>query len=511
MGGDVKVEIVPEVLLVDDDKVLLEMLQDLLISSDFAVDTARDAAEGYRMLRAKRYDVVFIDIVLPSTSGIEFLKEVGVVQPETPAILFTGKPSVKTAAEALRIGAFDYLSKPVERTVLLNTAKRAVETKRLRQEKKRLKEENRTYQKSLEALVEERTHRIRRQKEFLENILESLSHPFYVVDVNDYTIRIANSAANFGGITNKSTCYELIHGRADPCDSREHYCIIQEIKKNCKSATVEHLHHDANGKASIVEVHGYPIFGEKGGLTQVIFYSLDISERKRLESIAAAKNLMDNIGYIFSGIRHEIGNPINSLKTCLSILEKQMDSLSTEKIRELVRDAAAENTRVEYLLNSLKNFSFFEHPQIEKVDLVEFMQMFQPLIKEDLDKKAIALEMETPSEPCFGWIDSRALHHVLLNLLANAVDAIERANYPRLALRLRKGFRFIQIEFSDNGHGMSEQEQADLFKPFYTTKPKGTGLGLVMVNKMLSEMNCLIQITSREGLGTTVTISIPEA
>ncbi len=511
MGRGVRGEIGPKVLLVDDDKELLEMLQDVLIFSDFAVDIARDATEGYRLLRAKRYDAVFIDIVLPGTSGIELLKEVRAVQPETPAIMFTGKPSVKTAAEALRVGAFDYLSKPVERTVFLKTAKRAVETKKLRQEKNRLEEENLKYQKSLEFLVEERTHRMRRQKEFLENILESLSHPFYVVDVNDFTISIANSAANFGGITNKSTCYELIHGRADPCDSREHYCIIQEIKNTCKSATVEHLHYDANGKASVVEVHGYPIFGEKGELTQVIFYSLDISERKRLESIAAAQNLMDNIGYIFSGIRHEIGNPINSLKTCLSLLEKQIDSLSTEKVRELVRDATAENARVEYLLNSLKNFSFFEHPQIERVDLVEFMQMFQPLIKEDLDRKAIAFEMEIPSEPCLGWIDSRALHHVLLNLLANAVDATERTDHPRLVISVRKGFRLIHVEFSDNGHGMSEQEQADLFKPFHTTKPKGTGLGLVMVNKMLSKMNCLIQVSSREGFGTTVIISIPEA
>ena len=117
------------------------------------------------------------------------------------------------------------------------------------------------------------------QKEDLEHILESISHPFYIINVDDYIVAMANSASNFKRLTSKSKCYQLTHNRNTPCNSLEHSCPIQEIKKTKKPVTLEHIHYNDR----IIEIHGYPILGEDGNVKQIIEYTFDITERKKAE------------------------------------------------------------------------------------------------------------------------------------------------------------------------------------------------------------------------------------
>jgi len=124
---------------------------------------------------------------------------------------------------------------------------------------------------------------IMQQREFLNNVFISLTHPFYVIDASNYTIVLANPAALLGDLTPGSKCYALTHGRDIPC-SGEHTCTLDEVKRTKKSVVVEHIHRDKDGKPMIVEVHGYPIFDTEGNVAQMIEYCLDITEHKRAEN-----------------------------------------------------------------------------------------------------------------------------------------------------------------------------------------------------------------------------------
>ena len=124
---------------------------------------------------------------------------------------------------------------------------------------------------------------ILQQSEFLKNILDSFTHPFYVIDANDYTIKMANPAAQLGQITGTATCYALTHNKSKPCQSAEHPCPLETIKQTKKPVTVEHIHYDKNGNARNIEVQGFPIFDSEGNVVQVIEYCLDITERKQTE------------------------------------------------------------------------------------------------------------------------------------------------------------------------------------------------------------------------------------
>ncbi|NQU07609.1 MAG: CHASE domain-containing protein, partial [Candidatus Abyssubacteria bacterium] len=97
--------------------------------------------------------------------------------------------------------------------------------------------------------------RIEQQKKFLETVLESLSYPFYVIDANDYTIKLANSAARSGSVTADSTCFAAFHGRREPCETGRHECPIEEVKRTKKAVIMEQIRKDENGDARYVEVH----------------------------------------------------------------------------------------------------------------------------------------------------------------------------------------------------------------------------------------------------------------
>lgn len=125
---------------------------------------------------------------------------------------------------------------------------------------------------------------LKKQSEFLNSVLESLSHPFYVVNAHNYRIQLANSAALKSGASGESTCHALTHKRDTPCNSTEHPCPLEIMKRTKQPVRVEHVHFDADGNPRNVEVHAHPILDEHGNVARMIEYSFDITERKRIET-----------------------------------------------------------------------------------------------------------------------------------------------------------------------------------------------------------------------------------
>ncbi|MEW5722753.1 MAG: ATP-binding protein, partial [Thermodesulfobacteriota bacterium] len=122
------------------------------------------------------------------------------------------------------------------------------------------------------------------QNRFLNTVMESLGHPFCVIDVGDYTIKLANSAARRRWVTGAETCFALTHQQSRPCSGPEHVCPLEVVKTTRQPVVIEHLHHGPDGLPVWVEVHAAPIFDRRGRLVQMIEYLLDVTERKNLEA-----------------------------------------------------------------------------------------------------------------------------------------------------------------------------------------------------------------------------------
>jgi len=253
-----------------------------------------------------------------------------------------------------------------------------------------------------------------------------------------------------------------------------------------------------------------PVYDHHGKVANQVIIKRDITEEKRLESIAEAANLMDNIGFIFSSIRHELGNPINSIKVSLSVLESNLDTYDHKDIKRFIHRSLSDISRVEFLLKTLKNFSVFERPDITETDMRTLLNKLIQLTEKELAAQYVMVATDIPEEPLVGMLDPRAFLQVLLNLITNAVAAMQETENKTLILSMaRKQENQIIFVVEDNGCGMDEEGLRNLFRPFFTTKQEGTGLGLVIVKKMLSKMNCSITASSKKESGTRMEIVIP--
>lgn len=258
-------------------------------------------------------------------------------------------------------------------------------------------------------------------------------------------------------------------------------------------------------------VFGYTGYRIPGDDRYISIFIQDITDRHRLAAMDEAAEMMNNISCLFSGIRHEIGNPLNSIKMALTVLQNNVHKYSPEEIDVYFNRISGEIGKMEALLKSLKNFNMFEVPKTSDMDLAIFFDNLMHLLGADIRSKKVEVEIALAPEAQRALVDARAFQHVTMNLFANAIDAMAGVEQPRLVVRSQNRGDTVLLSITDNGCGMSEELIRDAFKPFFTTKPHGTGLGLVISKKMLTQMNCGIELTSEKGKGTTFTLVLPRS
>ena len=236
----------------------------------------------------------------------------------------------------------------------------------------------------------------------------------------------------------------------------------------------------------------------------------DISEKERLQEMAEATAMMDNVAYILAGFSHEVGNPLNSIKTLASVLRENIDKFSQEKVTEYLDNILSEVGRIEFLLRMFKIFRSYEDLDVQLIDIRVFFERFVKLVERDLQARNIKFQVDYHNNVLYAVGDERALQQVMLNVLTNAMDAVSEVEDPFIQVDVSNSERNIEISVVDNGVGITQKERDKLFLPFYTTKSKGTGMGLTIVKNLLTRMRGSIGIKPL-GRGTKVVVMIPNS
>lgn len=245
---------------------------------------------------------------------------------------------------------------------------------------------------------------------------------------------------------------------------------------------------------------------DSGGARWV--FCRDISERARVEAVGEAIEQTKGLGSVFSLLRHEMGNPLNSAKISLNVLKLSLPNASSEQVLTYVNRSLAELSRVEDLLRALRGFAFHDAVNPGPVDLNALVRDFSAALRPDLESQGIALTLDL--DPAAGTVaaDAEALWHVLQNLVSNSEHALAERSERLLTLRTAALRTLTSIRVEDNGAGIPERVKRQLFTPTYSGRPSGISLGLVVSRNLLAKMDGTIDIESAEGAGTTVLITL---
>ncbi len=363
------------------------------------------------------------------------------------------------------------------------------------------------------------------QKELLENTLESLTHPFYVIDVKDYSIQIANSAARRLGISGESTCHALTHHSPEPCEGLEDPCPLEMIKKTGEPVTVEHIHRDAEGHRRFVEVHGYPIFDADGRLVQMIEYSLDITDRKAMElDLARARDSAEAASRaksaFLANMSHELRTPMNAIIGYSEMLTEDAEEEGHQTMVPDLGKISAAGKHLLALINDILDLSKIEAGRmdlfLERFDLRQMLEEALTTVAPLMDKNQNRLVTRFGDDLGGVRADLTKLRQALFNLLSNAAKFTTNGTVTLAAAReAREGADWVTIQVSDTGIGIPEDKLAQVFEEFSqadgsTTRDYGgTGLGLSISQRFCRMMGGDIGVSSQLGEGSTFSIELP--
>lgn len=248
------------ILIVEDDRGLAALMQKHLTRAGHDAGIATTASEAADSLRHRSADLVVLDYGLPDMTGLELIARLESEQRTVPFVVVTGRGDQQVAVDMMKHGAHDYLVKDAGFLELLpSVIGHALE------------------QVDRDRRLDEAEQTIRRQHDSLQTVVDSLSHPLYVIDTADFHVVMANRPARQPTDAGSGQPAPGLRGLD------ELHGLVEEVIHCRRPVVVEHVAYDTLDEARIFENHGSPIFDDAGQVRQVIQYSLDITERKRAE------------------------------------------------------------------------------------------------------------------------------------------------------------------------------------------------------------------------------------
>jgi len=275
------------VLIVDDEKSIRTTLAEFVREDGHDVETANDAEQAMQHMRTSPFDVVVTDIILPRVTGMMLLDRVRRFDATIQVIMITGEPTVETAAEAVRQGAFDYLSKPILREDIRSIVQSAARVKAVYDERRRLEEENEQYREHLEEQVAQKTQALAISEEKYRRVIENANEAVFVVQqgrirfFNPMTETVSGySRRQLDGITLE----ELVH-------SEDRETVVRDYRERMEGRQDPEQYEfrmvTASGDVKWIAVR--PVFVEWEGQPAMLSFAVDTTKRH-----AAEKALVDS-------------------------------------------------------------------------------------------------------------------------------------------------------------------------------------------------------------------------
>ena len=236
----------------------------------------------------------------------------------------------------------------------------------------------------------------------------------------------------------------------------------------------------------------------------------DITRDREQEASVLEGERLNAVKLLASSVAHEIGNPLNALNIHLQLLQRELRPLPDEQresLTELVDIARDEVGRLDAIITQFLHALRPKKPELVETDIGELLQQTLRLMKVDIANRRIEVSVDYPEKMPELYLDPSQIKQVFFNVIKNAIEAM--ADGGRLAIAMRSGDAWFTIDFIDNGSGIAPESFARMFDAYHTTKAKGNGLGLTVVQRIIQDHGGEIEVSSKPGAGTCFRLRLP--
>jgi len=236
----------------------------------------------------------------------------------------------------------------------------------------------------------------------------------------------------------------------------------------------------------------------------------DITEDRRMAEETIESERLSALTLLAAGIAHEIGNPLNSLNIHLQLIDRKLRKATPEmraEIGSLLEIAKSEIQRLDSIVHQFLRAIRPSTPQFESHDLNEILEESVTFLRPEIRDRDIIVEMDLDPTLPRVEVDRDQIKQAFYNVIKNAFQAMKTGGI--LHIRSWQNEFYISVSFNDTGGGISPEKMSKLFQPYFTTKSSGSGLGLLIVRRIVREHGGEIEIESNEGKGVRVTIHLP--
>ena len=521
-----------QILLVDDEEDIRDVLTIALEDMGYDVTTAENGREALEKFNTANFPLVLTDIKMPGMDGIELLKKIKLISPDTEIIMITGHGDMDLAIESFRNEAVEFITKPVDIHTLGIAISRARKKRAVRQGLK-------SYTESLESMLLEKSKALagRNAGDAPKEILDSMEDLPLIVFVVNRKFEIKNVNRLFKNTFSGHDRPSENGDRPVPCndttvpeaeenlfENRFCYQVCRNNVLPCPECPALHTFNEGN--AHQAEISYTPVSGEQmpclvwtapigldteGAVSEAIIMATDIKK------VMDIKDHLTSLGLMIGSVSHGIKGLLTGLDGGVYLLNSALKKEDQAKAREGLEMVQQMTSKIKKMILDILFYAKDRKLQKEAVPAGAFMTDLLNTMRSRAKTLSIALRSTLPEPDLTFMADAEALHSALINILDNALDACvadtgaDPCSGHFVELKAFCNSREVIFTIADNGIGMEPEEMKKAFDLFHSSKGKsGTGLGLYISQHVIKQHGGTITITSEKNRGTTFTVTLPK-
>lgn len=475
----------PTILVVDDEERIRSGCRKVLTQEGFEVLTAECGETGLKMIEDRHFDIILLDLMMPSLSGFDVLSRVKSLHPDTVIIVISGYATLEHSIEAMKKGAFDFIPKPFTPDQLRMLVTKALE-----------------YTRALKDIANEKSR--------MRVLINRLSDGVMATDAKKEIV-LANPAFlkmvgyqgetavghNVVQVARYEKLQEMIE-QALAMSSDEFVELVDEIAPE-----------NGNGRPDrILSARCIPFRDRAGRNIGTITLLQDITAMKRMDQIRSD---------FVSMVAHEVRGPLNSVLMQLQVVLDGLAGEVSDKQKEILERVSGRVTDLVSLSSELLDLASIESGLIsqerEQFDLSSIIVGQVEFHGKKAEAGGVSLRLGNIPEALPVVANRRNMEEVLSNLVVNAIKYTPAGG--SITLSAERAGDYVRVDVADTGLGIAKEDQQKIFTSFYRIKNEktrfitGTGLGLSIVKSIMDAHNGMVQVESEPGTGSIFRVYIP--